>query len=117
VPAAAPMPSGAAGAVDERSLFIFSSLTQNAHRIHYDAVYAREVEGHRGLLVHGPLTALFAAEAVHRETGREVGEYDSLVASLTAALPGMCVRMLAGIYAEVAQQHLFLEQRAAGPVS
>jgi hydroxyacyl-ACP dehydratase HTD2-like protein with hotdog domain len=75
-PEAAPMASGAAGAVDERSLFIFSSLTENAHRIHYDAAYARDVEGHRGLLVHGPLTALLAAEAIHSETGRDVGEYN-----------------------------------------
>lgn len=38
-------------------LFRYSALTFNAHRIHYDAPYARDVERYRGLVVHGPLTA------------------------------------------------------------
>ncbi len=38
-------------------LLRFSALTFNAHRIHYDLPYAREVEGYAGLVVHGPLTA------------------------------------------------------------
>ena len=42
---------------DERLLFRYSALTFNAHRIHYDLTYAREVERYRGLVVHGPLTA------------------------------------------------------------
>ncbi len=42
---------------DERSLFRYSALTFNTHRIHYDAPYARDVERYRGLVVHGPLTA------------------------------------------------------------
>ncbi len=44
-------------------LFRFSALTYNAHRIHYDRDYARDVEGFPGLLVHGPLQALAMAEA------------------------------------------------------
>ena len=44
-------------------LFRFSALTYNAHRIHYDRDYARDVEGYPGLLVHGPLQALAMAEA------------------------------------------------------
>ena len=38
-------------------LFRFSALTFNAHRIHYDRDYARDVEGYAGLVVHGPLLA------------------------------------------------------------
>ena len=38
-------------------LFRFSALTFNAHRIHYDRDYAREVEGYPRLVVHGPLVA------------------------------------------------------------
>jgi 3-methylfumaryl-CoA hydratase len=38
-------------------LFRYSSLTFNGHRIHYDAPYARKVEGYPGLVVHGPLLA------------------------------------------------------------
>ncbi|KAI4179340.1 MAG: hypothetical protein L6R41_007903 [Letrouitia leprolyta] len=37
-------------------LFRFSALTFNAHRIHLDQAYCRDVEGHRNLLVHGPLS-------------------------------------------------------------
>ncbi|KAI1742177.1 hypothetical protein F4680DRAFT_413122 [Xylaria scruposa] len=37
-------------------LFHYSALTYNAHRIHLDRSYCREVEGHRDLLVHGPLS-------------------------------------------------------------
>lgn len=44
-------------------LFRFSALTYNAHRIHYDRDYARQVEGYPGLLTHGPLQALAMAEA------------------------------------------------------
>jgi 3-methylfumaryl-CoA hydratase len=72
-------------------LFRFSALTYNAHRIHYDRDYAREVEGYPGLLTHGPLQALAMAEAARARggTGR-VFEY-----RLTAPLfdhQGMVVR-------------------------
>ena len=43
---------------DEVTLFRFSALTFNGHRIHYDHRYATEVEGYPGLVVHGPLLAL-----------------------------------------------------------
>lgn len=54
--------------VDPTVLFRFSALTYNAHRIHYDRDYARDVEGYPGLVVHGPLQALAMAETV-RATG------------------------------------------------
>ena len=44
-------------------LFRFSALTYNAHRIHYDRDYVRDVDGYPGLLTHGPLQALAMAEA------------------------------------------------------
>lgn len=44
---------------DTRLLFRFSALTFNAHRIHYDRDYTREEEGYPGLLVHGPLLAMW----------------------------------------------------------
>ncbi|KAL7818481.1 hypothetical protein V8C26DRAFT_396397 [Trichoderma gracile] len=37
-------------------LFHFSALTYNAHSIHLDPQYARSQDGHRALLVHGPLS-------------------------------------------------------------
>lgn len=39
---------------DAVSLFRFSAVTFNPHRIHYDRGYAMEVEGYPGLVVHGP---------------------------------------------------------------
>ncbi|MEZ5870947.1 MAG: acyl-CoA dehydrogenase [Nitratireductor sp.] len=38
-------------------LFRYSALTFNGHRIHYDADYARNVEGYPGIVFHAPLTA------------------------------------------------------------
>lgn len=39
------------------TLMRYSGLTMNGHRIHYDADYAREVEGYPGVVVHAPLLA------------------------------------------------------------
>ncbi len=50
-------------------LFRFSALTYNAHRIHYDRDYCRDVEGYPGLLTHGPLQALAMAEAARAAVG------------------------------------------------
>lgn len=47
-------------------LFRFSALTTNAHRIHYDRPYARDVEGHPEVVVHGPLLALLLLELPRR---------------------------------------------------
>lgn len=43
-------------------LFRFSALTFNAHAIHLDKDYCREAEGHRNLLVHGPLSLILMIE-------------------------------------------------------
>ena len=45
-------------------LFRFSALTGNSHRIHYDEVYTTGTEGYPGLVVHGPLLAVYMAELV-----------------------------------------------------
>lgn len=57
---------------DETFLFRFSALTYNAHRIHYDAGWARH-EGYPGLVVHGPLQALLMGELYRRHGGGLVG--------------------------------------------
>ena len=74
-----PRPSEAAGPApwqiqivpDPVLLFRFSALTYNAHRIHYDADYATGVEGHPGLVVHGPLLALLCFELPRRHAPRQ----------------------------------------------
>lgn len=52
--------------VNPTLLFRFSALTYNAHRIHYDRDYARDIEGYPGLITHGPLQALVMAELARR---------------------------------------------------
>jgi 3-methylfumaryl-CoA hydratase len=47
-------------------LFRYSALTFNGHRIHYDRPYATEVEGYRGLVVHGPLLATLMVDLAVR---------------------------------------------------
>lgn len=42
---------------DPTTLFRYSALTHNGHRIHYDLEYARNVEGYGNLVTHGPLLA------------------------------------------------------------
>ncbi|KAJ2032183.1 hypothetical protein IW146_010587 [Coemansia sp. RSA 922] len=49
-------------------LFRYSALSWNSHRIHYDSPYARHVEGHPGLLVHGPLTCTLLLQLLHANT-------------------------------------------------
>lgn len=43
---------------DPVSLFRFSALTWNSHRIHYDLEHARNVEGYPDLVVHGPILSM-----------------------------------------------------------
>jgi len=43
--------------VDTVTLFRYSAVTFNGHRIHYDRPYATQEEGYLGLVVHGPLLA------------------------------------------------------------
>ncbi|KAL2848128.1 hypothetical protein BJY01DRAFT_160483 [Aspergillus pseudoustus] len=40
------------------TLFRFSALTFNPHKIHYSLPWARDVEGHRDVVVHGPLNLI-----------------------------------------------------------
>ena len=74
---AAPEAAGSGGAVAMRRvapdpvlLFRYSAITFNAHRIHYDAPYARDVEGYPNLVVHGPLQATMLLQAAARRAGR-----------------------------------------------
>ncbi len=50
-------------------LFRYSALTFNSHRIHYDAPYARDVEGYAGLVVHGPLMATLLLNFIAQHHG------------------------------------------------
>jgi hypothetical protein len=54
---------------DANLLFRFSALTFNAHRIHLDREYARNVEGFRNLVVHGPLSLLLMLKVLSSHIG------------------------------------------------
>jgi 3-methylfumaryl-CoA hydratase len=72
-PTAAMAPANAAFSTeivpDPVLLFRYSALTFNGHRIHYDAVYATNVEGYEGLVFHGPLTATLLIDHASRMRG------------------------------------------------
>ena len=72
-PAAKPAPVGLHSHMVETTptmLFRYSAITFNGHRIHYDAPYARAVEGYDGLVVHGPIQATLMAHMAARTRGR-----------------------------------------------
>jgi 3-methylfumaryl-CoA hydratase len=55
---------------DPTLLFRFSALTFNGHRIHYDHPYATRVEGYAGLVVHGPMQAVWMMNLATHLAGR-----------------------------------------------
>lgn len=60
-------------------LFRYSALTYNGHRIHYDRDWAKAVEGHSDLVVHGPLTATLLvelAEQVAQDKGKRLDRFE-----------------------------------------
>jgi len=50
-------------------LFRYSAITFNAHRIHYDLPYARDVEMYPDLVVHGPMQANLLMDMAVRHKG------------------------------------------------
>jgi len=59
--------------MDPVLVFRYSALTWNGHRIHYDADYARSVEGYPGCVMNGALTVhLVIDEALKRGGGRRL---------------------------------------------
>jgi len=57
------------------TLFRYSALTFNGHRIHYDADYCRNVEGYPNLVIHGPLTATLLAAYAEEVSHSRVLEF------------------------------------------
>ena len=60
--------------LNNTALFRYSALTFNGHRIHYDADYARSVEGYPNLVIHGPLIATLLLDLAARN-GRPLGTF------------------------------------------
>lgn len=57
------------------TLFRFSALTFNPHKIHYSLPWAQDVEGHRNIVVHGPLNLIlmldFWRDLQYEHTGKD----------------------------------------------
>jgi 3-methylfumaryl-CoA hydratase len=61
--------------LDPALVFRYSALTFNAHRIHYDLPYARDVEGYPALVMNGGLTALLLVEVARPHLPRPIAAY------------------------------------------
>ncbi len=61
---------------DPVTLFRYSALTFNGHRIHYDLNYARHEEHYPGLIVHGPLQTTLMLDLCRRHATRRVTKLD-----------------------------------------
>src|SRR5260370_14694259 len=61
--------------LDPVLVFRYSALTFNAHRIHYDLPYARDVEGYPALVMNGGLTALLLIETPRPHLPRPIAAY------------------------------------------
>jgi 3-methylfumaryl-CoA hydratase len=64
-------------APDPVLLFRYSALTFNAHRIHYDLPYSRDVEGYPALVMNGGLTALLLVETARAHLPGRIAGYDA----------------------------------------
>ncbi|KAI9718891.1 MAG: hypothetical protein M1812_003775 [Candelaria pacifica] len=74
-------------------LFRFSALTFNAHAIHLDKGYCRDIEGHRNLLVHGPLSLVLLVSLLRNHL-------NSTYPDDVAHISDISYRNLAPLYAE-----------------
>ncbi|MBX9812020.1 MAG: MaoC family dehydratase N-terminal domain-containing protein [Burkholderiales bacterium] len=61
---------------DPVTLFRFSALTFNGHRIHYDLDYCRHDENYPGLVVHGPLQTVLMLDLLRRNEPRPVKKFE-----------------------------------------
>jgi 3-methylfumaryl-CoA hydratase len=62
-------------------LFRYSALTFNAHRIHYDLPYTRDVEKYPALVMNGGLTALLLVETARTHVRGPIAGYAARASS------------------------------------
>ncbi len=60
---------------DPVSLFRYSALTFNPHRIHYDRPYAMKTEGYPGLVVHGPFSQQCLLDLLRDHATRPIAKF------------------------------------------
>lgn len=78
------------------TLFRFSALTFNPHKIHYSLPWARDIEGHKDIVVHGPLNLISILDL-----WRDVRCQGKSGVDLTAVIPrSISYRATSPLYAE-----------------
>jgi 3-methylfumaryl-CoA hydratase len=77
------------------TLFRYSALTFNGHRIHYDQDYCRNVEGYANLVIHGPLIATMLAGFAGEAGPRQLREFS--YRALSPALLGEALALSASL--------------------
>jgi 3-methylfumaryl-CoA hydratase len=75
-------------AVTEPMLVLFSALTANPYRIHWDRDFCARA-GHPGLVIHGPLQALWLAEEFARRGAEATGRTFSYRLTAPATAPAV----------------------------
>jgi 3-methylfumaryl-CoA hydratase len=96
------------------TLFRYSALTFNGHRIHYDVDYCRETEGYADLVIHGPLTATILAGLAQRVAKHPLCRFE--YRGLRPALLGQTLRLEAAPDPIEAQSLLLYAVLADGTV-
>ena len=70
---------------DNVQLMLYNAALWNAHRIHFDAPYAKEVEGYPGLVIAGPMLGDWLHQCLEEWLGEDgllvAIEYSNRVAS------------------------------------
>ena len=70
---------------DNVQLMLYNAALWNAHRIHFDEPYAKEVEGYPGLVIAGPMLGDWLNQCVEEWVGDEgrltVIEYSNRIAT------------------------------------
>lgn len=93
------------------TLFRFSALTFNPHKIHYSVPWARDVEGHKDIVVHGPLNLISILD-LWRDTRSQNTE-----AGLEALVPeSIKYRATSPLYAEDEYRIVLEESDGVGNV-
>ena len=122
IPATEPPPTGMTWVrewkPDPVSLFRYSALTFNGHRIHYDRRYVTGEEGYPGLIVHGPLIATLLVDLLRRNTDKTLISFKFRAVSPLFDIAPFAVRGQPGangqvaLWARNAQGNLAMEAEA-----
>ncbi|EGE82406.1 mesaconyl-C4 CoA hydratase, variant [Blastomyces dermatitidis ER-3] len=94
------------------TLFRFSALTFNGHKIHYSLPWAQEVEGHPGLVVHGPLNLISILDLWRDVRAAQKGNQGAAVGEIMIP-EGIVYRATSPLYAEE-EYRIVLEEAEGG---